>query len=121
VSEDGATAKSALARPADPGTALRVYEEFLGHQAFVHRVDLAVLTKIAVDERAPARERRRAAEALGQLYLRAVEIVGQLARVKEEVVGPWGAAPERSRHGRSSRPRARGRRAAPSARPGDGG
>jgi hypothetical protein len=73
----------------DARATIAAFRAFLANPAFVHRLDLAVLTKLAGDEKTPVKERRRAAEALGQLYLRAVEVMGGLLRVREHVVGPW--------------------------------
>ena len=66
-------------RPApevDVGSEVRhALKAFLAQPAFIHRMDVAVLTKLAGDERTPARERRRAAEALGTMYLKALELL----------------------------------------------
>jgi hypothetical protein len=80
----------------DARATLQGFRAFLQNPAFIHRLDLAVLTKLATDDRTPVRERRHAAEALGMLYLRAVEVMGELLREREHVVGPWLPPPRRS-------------------------
>ncbi len=81
----------------DLDSALAAYRAFLANPAFVHRLDLAVLTKIAGDDKMPPRDRRQAAEALGMLYLRAVEVMGKLTEPGERIVGDWAAPPKRSK------------------------
>lgn len=64
---------------------LAAYKAFLDSPAFVHRVDIAVLTKIATNESMPVRERRRAAEVLGRLYL---DALGKVAELTAPQAGP---------------------------------
>lgn len=78
-------------------SALAAYRAFLANPAFVHRLDLAVLTKIAGDEKMPPRDRRQAAEALGMLYLKAVEVMARLGEPGEQIVGDWAAPKKRAR------------------------
>ena len=80
----------------DARATLAAYEAFLEHPAFAHRVDLAVLTKIATDEHMPVRERRRAAEALGLLRLRAMALIADLGGVREQILDELGVVPSRS-------------------------
>lgn len=83
----------ALALRKEARAVLDAYEAFLGHPAFVHRVDLSILAKIAADENAPLRERRRAAEVLAHLRLRVLEQVSTLTCVKEQILEQLGIAP----------------------------
>lgn len=70
--------------------AINAYKAFLANPAFVHRIDLAVLTKIAGDDTMPVRERRRAAEVLGRLYVQALEKVAELTCAKEQMLKELG-------------------------------
>ena len=63
---------------------LRSYRDFLGSPAFQHQVDLAILVKVAGDERVPMRERLRAAEILAKLRLEAMAAVAELTGVREQ-------------------------------------
>ncbi|MCA9317149.1 MAG: hypothetical protein KDB73_16795 [Planctomycetes bacterium] len=47
---------------AEAMAAIEAYRSFLSSPAFQHQVDLAVLVKIAGDDKMDPRERRRAAE-----------------------------------------------------------
>src|SRR5262245_4940604 len=72
---------------------LDAYEALLAHPAFVHRVGVSVLAKIAADEQVPPRERRRAAEVLGRLHLLAMKQFAELAGVREQVLDRLGLSP----------------------------
>lgn len=69
---------------------LDAYAAFLQSPAFLHNIDVAVLTKIAGDENVPHRERRRAAEALAKLRLQAMEALAELAGVRQQVLRELG-------------------------------
>jgi hypothetical protein len=73
----------ALALRREGRAVLDAYRAFLQHPAFVHRVDLAVLTKLATDEATPQRVRARAAEVLGNFFHRAAEAYAALLGVRE--------------------------------------
>jgi hypothetical protein len=73
----------ALALRKDHRAVLDAYRSFLGSPAFLHRIDVAVLTKIATDETAPHRVRARAAEILGNLFSRSLEGYASLLGVRE--------------------------------------
>jgi hypothetical protein len=79
----------------DAQTTLAAYRAFLADPAFTHRVDLKVLTAIAGDAKMPTRERRRAAEMLGTLYMRALEKVADLSAAREQVLLSIGIDPSR--------------------------
>lgn len=60
------------------------YKSFLASPAFQHSIDVAVLVKIAGDETADIRERRRAAEVLAKLRLQAMEGLAALIGAREQ-------------------------------------
>jgi hypothetical protein len=62
---------------------LRVYEEFLSSPVYIHKIDINGLTKIAVDEKLPVRERRRALEVLLGGRLKATAELAHLLGVRE--------------------------------------
>ena len=70
--------------------AIEAYRAFLASPAFQHQIDLAVLVKIAGDERADARERRRAAEVLAKLRLQAMEGLASLTGAREKALDQLG-------------------------------
>jgi hypothetical protein len=80
----------------DAQTTLKAYAAFLADPAFAHRVDLKVLTSIAGDSKMPVRERRRAAEILGKLYLAALDRAADLTCVREQVLQSLGIDPRPS-------------------------
>ena len=79
-----------LALRNDARTTLAAYRSFLANPAFIHRIDLAVLTKIAGDEAMPVRERRRAAEMLGKLFVQVMGKMADLACVREQTMDELG-------------------------------
>lgn len=83
----------ALAVRKDAQATLRAYAAFLADPAFTHRVDLKVLTAIAGDSKMPVRERRRAAEILGKLFLTALDQAADLGCVREQVMLSLGIDP----------------------------
>ena len=84
---------AALALRKEARASLDAYEAFLAHPAFVHRIDLSVLAKLATDENVPARERRRAAEVLVKAHLQANRELADLTCVKEQILDQLGIAP----------------------------
>ena len=72
-----------LALRRDGRAILDAYRAFLQSPAFVHRIDLAVLTKLATDEAATHRVRARAAEILGNLFARGLADYASLVGVRE--------------------------------------
>lgn len=83
----------ALAVRKDAQATLKAYAAFLADPAFTHRVDLKVLTAIAGDSKMPVRERRRAAEILGKLFLTALDQAADLGCVREQVMLSLGIDP----------------------------
>ena len=69
---------------------IEAYRAYLASPAFQHSVDLMVLVKIAGDERADIRERRRAAEVLAKLRLQAMEGLADLTGVREQALDALG-------------------------------
>jgi hypothetical protein len=69
------------------------YRVLLASPAFQHQIDLAVLVKIAGDERIPPRERVRAAEALGRLRMGAMAAVADLTATREQSLDTLGLKP----------------------------
>ncbi len=65
-------------------TTIEAYRAYLDSPAFQHSVDLMVLVKIAGDETADIRERRRAAEVLAKLRLQAMEALADLTGTREQ-------------------------------------
>ena len=63
---------------------IEAYRAYLNSPAFQHSIDLAVLVKIAGDDRADIRERRRAAEVLAKLRLQAMEALAELTGTREQ-------------------------------------
>lgn len=83
----------ALALRRETQATLDAYRAFLKDPAFLMRVDTKVLTAIAGDPKMPIRERRRAAEVLGTLYLRALEQIGNAIGVREASLQAQGIDP----------------------------
>jgi hypothetical protein len=77
----------------DARATLAAYQAFLQDPAFANRIDMKVLTRIAGDEKMPPRERRRAAEMIGNLYLKALDKVSDLSCVREQVLMSLGIDP----------------------------
>lgn len=73
--------------------AIESYRTFLASPAFQHQIDLAVLVKIAGDDRADPRERRRAAEVLAKLRLQAMEGLASLTGAREKALDSMGLKP----------------------------
>lgn len=74
----------------DARAALAAFEALLAHPVFEHKIDLSVLAKIATDEHAPLRERRRAAEVLLGFRMRAMDAVAGMTCVKEQTLDGLG-------------------------------
>jgi hypothetical protein len=73
--------------------AIESYRVLLASPAFQHQIDLAVLVKIAGDEKIPPRERVRAAEALGRLRMEAMAAVADLTGTREQSLDTLGLKP----------------------------
>lgn len=80
-----------LRRQADE--VIEAHRAYVASPAFQHSVGLAVLTKIASDDSAPIRERRRAAEVLAKLRLQAMTALAQLAGAREQSLDTLGLSP----------------------------
>ena len=85
--------------PTDPARALAVSDArlvietakaILQQSAFTHNLPVAVLSKIALDEKLPVRERRNAAQALANYQLKAVEVLGHLTGAREASLSDLG-------------------------------
>ncbi len=63
---------------------IEAYRAYLNSPAFQHSVDLMVLVKIAGDDSADIRERRRAAEVLAKLRLQAMQGLAELTGTREQ-------------------------------------
>ncbi len=72
---------------------IEAYRAFLDTPAFQHNLDVAVLTKIAGDEKNDIRERRRAAEVLAKLRLQAMEALSELTGAREVALDRLGLKP----------------------------
>jgi hypothetical protein len=66
------------------------YKSYLQSPTFQHSLDVAVLTKIAGDEKADIRERRRAAEVLAKLRLQAMEGLASLVAARDQTLDRLG-------------------------------
>lgn len=62
----------------------------LAHPALAQNLGLAVLSRMALDEKLPAKERRRCGEVLAQLKLRAVEIAAHVTGARERALRDQG-------------------------------
>ena len=69
---------------AEARATIEAYRAYLNSPAFQHSIDLAVLVKIAGDDKADIRERRRAAEVLAKLRLQAMEALAELTGTREQ-------------------------------------
>lgn len=78
---------------AEAMAAIESYRTFLASPAFQHQIDLAVLVKIAGDDKADPRERRRAAEVLAKLRLQAMEGLASLTGAREKALDAMGLKP----------------------------
>jgi hypothetical protein len=77
----------------DAQATIDAYKAFLDSPAFQHSIDVAVLVKIAGDDKADIRERRRAAEVLAKLRLQAMEGLAELLGAREQVLDRLGIRP----------------------------
>ena len=84
MSDLPAPAPSQLPAKVTEDEAVTALRTLLGHPAMAQNVGLVVLSKMALDERVPARERLRAGECLLQAKLKAVELYGALTGSKEQ-------------------------------------
>jgi hypothetical protein len=76
--------EAALALRADAKAAIDAARALLAAPVFERQIPLALLTKLASDETVPIRERRRCAEVLAQLQLRAIETLAGITGAKEQ-------------------------------------
>jgi len=84
VTDDPSQGPQATDLEQEARTTIESYRTFLSSPAFLHSVDLMVLVKIAGDENADIRERRRAAEVLAKLRLQAMEALADLTGTREQ-------------------------------------
>lgn len=79
---------SDLPVPASSGSpenaAIVALRALLAHPAMAQDVGLNVLARMALDDKVPARERRRCGEVLAQLKLKATEAYGALTGAREQ-------------------------------------
>lgn len=74
------------------------YEALLASPAFEHKVDLAVLAKLATSEAVPPRERLRAAEVLATTRARLMETLAGLLCVRDQSLDALGLTPKALPH-----------------------
>lgn len=60
------------------------YRQFLGHAAYQHDIDVAVLSKLATDDKVPERERLRAAAQLLKYRFEAMEKWVEVTAAREQ-------------------------------------
>jgi hypothetical protein len=75
---------NALAMRAEADAAIEAARALLGHPAFAQNLGVAVLSRMALDEKGPAKERRRCAEVLAHLQLRTIEALASLTGAREQ-------------------------------------
>lgn len=76
--------------PPEPPAAVQAATALLEHPALAQNLGIAVLSKMALDDKLPPRERRRAAEVLAGLKLKAVEVLGAMTGAKEQTLKALG-------------------------------
>jgi hypothetical protein len=74
----------------DVRATLAAYQALLKLPAFEHSVDVNVLTKIATTEALPVKEKRRAAEMLATIRLKAMDRVSEITAAREQVLKALG-------------------------------
>ncbi len=62
----------------------------LAHPALAQNLGLTVLSRMALDERIPAKERRRCGEVLAQLKLKAMELAAHVTGARERALRDQG-------------------------------
>lgn len=62
----------------------------LAHPALAQNLGLTVLSRMALDEKLPAKERRRCAEVLAQLKLKAIELTAHVTGARERALRDQG-------------------------------
>jgi hypothetical protein len=73
-----------LALRAQADAAIEAARALLDHPAFAQNLGVAVLSRMALDEKVPAKERRRCAEVLAQLQLRTIEALAARTGAREQ-------------------------------------
>ncbi len=84
---------AALDRRREAQAVLDGLHGMLDHPVLAHRAALSVLARVMTDESVPARERRRAAEAVLRFELEVRRRLADLLCVKEQVLDGLGIAP----------------------------
>lgn len=74
----------------DVRATLAAYQALLKLPAFEHSVDVNVLTRIATTEALPVKEKRRAAEMLATIRLKAMDRVSEITAAREQVLKALG-------------------------------
>lgn len=87
---DEAASPEAVRLNAEADATIERYKSYLTSPAFEHSVDLMVLVKIAGDENADIRERRRAAEVLAKLRLQAMEGLADIVAARDQTLDRLG-------------------------------
>lgn len=85
-------ADSDLALRQDAALALEAAKAILAAPVFEKQIPIALLMKLATDEKVPRREQLRAMQTLAHLHLRAVEIVAELSGAREQRLKDLGIA-----------------------------
>ena len=80
----------------DAKAAIEAARALLAAPVFERQIPIALLTKLASDDKVPVRERRRAAEVLANLQVKLIAMVGELTGTKEHRLRELGidAAPQ---------------------------
>ncbi len=81
--EPRAEADADLVLRTDATAAIEAARALLAAPVFERQIPIALLTKLASDDKVPVRERRRAAEVLANLQVKLIEMVGDLTGAKE--------------------------------------
>lgn len=90
MSDDAPAPDDAERLRSEADAAIERYKAYLDSPTFQHGMDVAVLTKIAGDDSADLRERRRAAEILAKLRLQAMEGLAELVAAREQTMDRLG-------------------------------
>lgn len=82
-------ANATALQPADDPVVASLHA-LLSHPALAQNLGLTVLSRMALDERIPAKERRRCGEVLAQLKLKAMELAAHVTGARERALRDQG-------------------------------
>ncbi len=88
--QEDAKESSLAALKREARATLDSYAAFLNSPTYQHNVDIAVLTKIAGDDKVPTRERLRAAQVLAKLRLEAMAALAELSGTRLQMLRELG-------------------------------